>query len=619
MATETRTSVNGKSPQAWGAETDETPHVGGRRLAVIMVSVLLGILLAALDQTVVGPALPKIIGDLNGFDHYAWVVTIYLLTSTISVPIFGKLSDMYGRKWFYVAGIAIFLIGSALSGLSSGREAFSLLGFHISGLTTGMAELIAFRGLQGLGAGILFASAFAIIADLIPPRDRGKWQGAFGGVWGLASVLGPNIGGYLTDNWGWQWVFYVNVPVGLVALVVLVATFPHEVPHHVRKIVDWMGAITLTASLTPLLLALSLGSDWGWGSTTTVSMFAAAAIFMIAFLVTESRAKEPIIPLSLFKNRIFTVSMITVFVTGAGLFGAVLYVPLFIQAIQGDSASSSGNALTPMMLSVVAASALSGQLLSRTGRYRVLGVVGMTLVTIGMFLLFTMDMNTSRLTTIAYMVVLGLGMGVTFPLYTLVVQNAFPIQQVGVVTAAVQFFRSIGSTIGVAVLGSFVNSQYHNHFPTEYLARTDLLGIPRQFAQQLLSGISGLNPQALVGSEGLARLHTQLVQFVPAQFSSFIPKIEGAITDAMKPALFGGIQQAFLIGAVLLALGLVATVFLKEIPLRKSNQRPAAAMAEGGIGALEPVAEEAGKEFAASGMPGGSSLPARDEPQLVER
>lgn len=613
---------NSKSAQAGTlapAPVDESPPVTGRRLAIIMVSVLLGILLAALDQTIVGPALPKIIGELQGFDHYSWVVTMYLLTSTITVPIFGKLSDMYGRKWFYMIGIAIFILGSALSGLSSGTELFTLFGRTFSGLTVGMTQLILFRGIQGLGAGIIFAVAFAIIADLIPPRDRGKWQGVFGGVWGLAAVLGPTVGGFLTDNLSWKWVFYVNVPIGLLALVVLLTTFPHEVNHHVRKIIDWAGAISLVGALTPLLLALSLGggAGWEWTSGRIIAMFGVALAFLVLFIFIEARAKEPILPLDLFKNSIFNVSTAAVFVTGMGLFGAVIYIPLFIQAIQGDSATNSGNALTPMMLTLVISSAIAGQLISRTGKYRILGIVGMVLVTLGMFLLYTMTMDTDRLTTIAYMILIGMGMGITFPLYTLVVQNAFPMSRVGVVTAALQFFRSIGSTVGTAVLGSLVNNQFHDKFTPEVTARLADAGVPQQFVGQLLSSVGNLNPQALVG-EGLMRLHEQLVQFMPAQAAPLIPKIEQAIVEAMKPALFSGIKEAFFIGAILLGIGMVVTIFLKEIPLRKTNERPGAAMAEGGAGGWKAELEEDGKELVASGFPA-SSLPARDEPTLTRK
>jgi EmrB/QacA subfamily drug resistance transporter len=537
---------------------------------------------------------------LKGFEHYSWVVTIYLLTSTISVPIFGKLSDMYGRKWFYVGGIAVFVIGSALSGIS-----------------WDIYSLITFRGLQGLGAGVLFASAFAIIADLIPPRDRGKWQGAFGGVWGLASVIGPSVGGFLTDNLSWRWVFYVNVPIGLVALGVIIAMFPQETKHGVKKVIDWLGAATLTVGLGALMLALTLSSqkDWEWGSTLNVTMLATAVVFLGLFVFVESRAKEAIIPLDLFKNSIFTVSTITVFVTGMGLFGAIIYIPLFIQAIQGDSATNSGNALTPMMISVVVASVIAGQLISRTGKYRILSVVGMALVTLGMFLLFTMTADTPRLTTISYMIVVGLGMGVTFPIYTLVVQNAFPMSQVGVVSAALQFFRSIGSTVGTAVLGTVVANQFHDRLATEFAQRATTAGVPSQVTQGLLSFISNLSLQALGNPETLRTLFVELGKNLPADL---VPMVQGALTASLKPALMAGIQESFLIGTLLLGVGLIATVFLKEIPLRKSNERPGMAMAEGGAPSVGQIAEMEGKEIMASGFPAGV-VPARDEPELVRK
>ncbi|MBF6612893.1 MAG: DHA2 family efflux MFS transporter permease subunit [Chloroflexi bacterium] len=594
--------------QNWGAQTDETPHFSGGKVAAIMVSVMLGILLAALDQTVVGPAMPKIIGDLNGFEHYTWVFTIYLLTSTVSVPIFGKLSDMYGRKWFYVAGITVFLLGSVLSGLSAD-----------------ILQLIAFRGLQGLGAGIITANAFAIIADIIPPANRGKWQGAFGAIFGLSSVIGPTIGGYLTDNVGWRWVFYVNVPIGLIALLVLITTFPAGTTHTAKKIIDWWGAATLVAGLTPLLLALSLGGTpgWDWGSTNIIALFVVAAVFIAAFIFVETRAKEPILPLDLFKERIFSVSVITVFLTGVGLFGAVLYIPLFIQAIQGDSATSSGNTITPMTIAIVISSIVTGQVISRTGKYRIVGVIGMGLVTIGMFLLYTMNMGTQRYITIAYMLVLGLGLGVAFPMYTLVVQNAFPIQRVGVVTAAVQFFRNMGSTVGVAVLGTIVNNQFRDSFgPGLAKGFTELQKtLPPAAASQLsvqsfAAGLSTLNPQVLVGSENMAALQTRLVNtyHVPAAFA---PKIIDVITGAMRPALFSGIQEAFLIATVLLGMGFITTIFLKEIPLRKSNQRAGlSAMAEGGAEGLEGESVQAGRELAAAGV-AGTQLAPEEEPELV--
>lgn len=598
---------------------DEVPRLPRRQLLTIMFSVLLGLLLAALDQTVVGPAMPKIIGDLNGFEAYSWVFTVYLLTSTIAVPIFGKLSDMYGRKWLYIGGILVFLLGSVLSGLSAD-----------------MTQLIVYRGIQGLGAGIMMANAFAIIADLIPPAERGRWQGAFGAVFGLSSVVGPTIGGVLTDSLSWRWVFYVNLPVGAVALAALIMLFPDDRKvHHTRRAIDWLGVGTLVAGLTPLLLALSLTgtttrvdvpgvgliTNWAWDSPGIVTLLLVSVVFLAAFVFVESRAKEPIIPLDLFKHNIFTVSVITMFLTGVGMFGAVLYIPLFIQAIQGDSATNSGNSVTPMTLAIVLSSIVTGQIISRTGKYRTIGIVGMVLVTGGAVLLYTMDMGTPRLVTIFYMVVMGLGLGIAFPLYTLVVQNAFPIQRVGVVTAAVTFFRSIGGTVGVAVLGSVVNSQFHSKFPPEFTARYDefvqqnvpaAAGRNVPAAETFLTGLSNLNPQILTSTEGIAQMKAQLVQHgAPGAFAD---QLMSVIMTAMKPALFSGIQAAFLIASIMLGLGLVATFFLREIPFRTSNAtRPVASMAEGGA---EEVAEEAGKQMAASGMPGGTMVPRGDVPVL---
>jgi EmrB/QacA subfamily drug resistance transporter len=602
------------------------PHTYSRgQILAVMSSVLLGILLAALDQTIVGPALPRIIADLQGFDRYAWVVTIYLLTSTITVPIVGKLSDMYGRKWLYLSGIVVFLLGWALSGLSED-----------------MNQLIIFRGLQGVGGGLLFALAFTIIADLIPPADRGRWQGLFGSVFGLASVIGPTIGGYLTDNLSWHWVFFVNLPVGVIAIVVLLITFPSERSRQVKlHNIDWLGAGALIAGLVPLLIALSFGGSegWAWDSPQILGMLVAAVVFLVLFAFIERRAKEPIIPLDLFKNNTFSLSTFIVFVTGVGMFGAILYIPLYIQAIQGGNATESGNSVMPMTFAMIVSSVLTGQIVSRTGKYKVIAIMGTALVTAGMFLLWTMDMNTDRLVTIAYMIVLGLGLGVAMPLYTLIVQNDFPIQRVGVVTSSLQFFRSIGSTVGVAVLGTVVNSQFHQRIGPELrnaLSQAPLSpgsagglsgGLPSgglpggpsgggaSMVDQLVQGLSNVNPQALLSPEGATQMKAQLITMgVPQQFADTITQ---AVFTALKPALFGGINEAFLIGALLLATTLVAVVFLREIPLRKSNMGAMRSMGEGGeAGAMEEEAIMAGKELAVEGVPA-TTLPARDNRRLM--
>ncbi|HEY0071955.1 MAG TPA: MFS transporter, partial [Chloroflexia bacterium] len=362
-------------------------------------------------------------------------------------------------------------------------------------------------------------------------------------------------------------------------------------------------------------------SEWGWSSPGIITLLVLSALFVAAFILVESRAKEPIIPLDLFKHNIFTASVITVFLTGVGLFGAVLFIPLFIQAIQGDSATNSGNSVTPMTLAIVLSSIVTGQLISRTGKYRIIGIAGMAFVTGGAALLYTMDMDTPRLVTIGYMIIMGLGLGVAFPLFTLVVQNAFPIQRVGVVTAAVTFFRSIGGTVGVAVLGSVVNSQFHSQFPGEFTTKYNQFveqNVPAAVrgnvpgAETFLTGLSNLNPQILTSAEGMAQMKAQLLQHgTPA---AFVDQIMSIITEAMKPALFSGIHESFLIASIMLGLGLVATLFLKEIPLRKSNAGGSmAALAEGGA---EAVAEESGRQMAASGMPGGTMVPRGDAPVL---
>jgi EmrB/QacA subfamily drug resistance transporter len=565
------TQANGAS----GGKTHVTSsgvHISRAQLLLTMAGVMLGLLLSALDQTIVGPALFKIVKDLQGLEHYSWVSTGYLLTSTIAVPIVGKLSDIYGRKWFFVAGMVIFVAGSMLSGQANGLDQFSVFGVSVAGLTTGMAQLILFRALQGIGGGIITANAFTVIADLVAPAERGRWQGLFGAVFGLASVLGPTVGGYITDNVGWRWVFYVNLPIGILAIAVVVFTFPRLHVRHeteTKRHIDWLGAATLAAAVTPILVALSLGGskDFPWDGQNTISLFVVGGVFLIAFIVVELLAKEPILPLDLFKNRIFTLSVITMALVGIGMFGAIINLPLFIQGVQGASATTSGNAITPMMFSLIVVSVVSGQILSRTGRYRILGIVGTLALSGGLFLLSTMSVDTPTWQTVSYMLVIGLGLGIAMPIYTVIVQNAMPVERLGVVTAATTFFRSIGGTIGIAILGGVVN----NRFSSEYMSR-----LPNQVANnpQFSGLLSNLSPQALVSPDTITVIGQQLqAAGLP---TSQISAILAAIQAPIKPALSAALTEAFLIGAIIVGVSVIATALIPEIPLRRGNVRAAA-------------------------------------------
>jgi EmrB/QacA subfamily drug resistance transporter len=368
-------STSGDAPEHSGAGFS---GIHGQQLYLIMGGVMLGLLLAALDGTIVGSAMFRIVSDLKGLEHYAWVTTGYLLTSTVTVPIAGKLGDLYGRKWFFVGGMVLFIIGSALCGLSNGTAEFNLFGLTVPGLTVGMAELIFFRALQGIGGGLMMANAFTIVGDVVAPAERGRWQGLFGAVFGIASVIGPSVGGFITDNIGWQWVFYVNVPVGLIAVPMVSLTFPNLVHARTTKPnIDWLGVLTLIGTVVPVLLALSLGGskDFPWGSPGIIGMFITGVVFLGLFIWRETRAPEPIIPLDLFRNRIFTLSVITVMLVGLGMFGAIINLPLFIQGVQGQSATNSGNAVLPLMFGSIVFSIISGQIVSRTGKYRILAII----------------------------------------------------------------------------------------------------------------------------------------------------------------------------------------------------------------------------------------------------
>jgi EmrB/QacA subfamily drug resistance transporter len=536
------------------------------QLVGTLAGLMLSLLLASLDQTIVGTAMPRIIAQLNGFERYAWVTTAYLLTSTIAVPIFGKLSDIYGRKWFFLGGTVLFVAASALCGAAG----------DIPGLPgDGMTQLIVFRGIQGIGAGVITGIIFAVIGDIFPPAQRAKFQGLFAAVFGISSVFGPTLGGWITDNLSWRWVFYVNLPVGLLAIAVLLLEFPYFRPAGVKRVIDWGGVATLIAGLVPLLLALTWVSQYGWSAPRVLIGLVIAVVMLAAFLAIESRAAEPILSLALFRNRIFSVSALAVFMTGMGMFGSILFIPLFMQGVIGVSATQSGTLLTPLMLTLIVGSIVSGQLTGRTGRYRILAIGGLAIMAVGMILLAGMGVDTARGGVVRNMIVVGLGLGLTMPIYTLVVQNAVDRRMIGAATAATQFFRQIGGAVGAAVFTSIMLSRYRDHLAA---------GVP-----------AGVPPQALTAFDN----PLQLVQILPQlqqQFASLPngPQLLQSLLNNVRESLVYAIDGAFLIGAVLVAVACVVNFFLPELPLRKT-------FAEEGRDPLEAVAAASPEDALATG------------------
>jgi EmrB/QacA subfamily drug resistance transporter len=516
--------------------------VSQKRLAFVLVGVVLGMLLSALDGTIVGTAMPTIIADLGGLAHYSWVFTAYLLASTVTVPIYGKLSDIYGRRIFFVGGMVLFLIGSALSGLS--RD---------------MTQLIVFRGIQGIGAGALMPIAMAIIGDLFPPAQRAKWQGALTAIFGLATIVGPTLGGLITDNWGWPWVFYVNMPLGVVAILTTLLAMPGQSKRRAHTI-DYAGTATMVAGTVPLLLAFSFaGSEYAWGSAQIIGLLIVAVVMLSIFSFIETRASEPIISPALFKNRVFTVSMIATFLTSVGMYGAISYLPLFVQGVMGNSATNAGAVLTPMMIGFIISSIIGGQILGHTGHYKALALGGFIVGAFGMFLFSRMGVATTNGTLVRNMLVTGLGIGISMSLFTIVVQNAFPARQLGEVTAGLTFFRSIGGTIGVALLGSVMTNRFQSAFGTN---------LPEELRQRLPADqLTALrNPQVLLSPAATARIHETFAAFGQQSDTLF-----NQFMLAIRQSLSAAVTTLFAAAMLAMILAFIACLFLREIPLRKSN------------------------------------------------
>ena len=543
MASDSETAA-GQGTSGGGNPTYETDFkpMPRRQVVFTMGGLMLALFLAALDQTVVSTAMPRIIADLGGFDRFTWVTTSYLVASTTAVPIVGRLSDLYGRKAFFIGGIIVFLVGSVLAGASQT-----------------MNQLIFFRAIQGIGGGSMMALSFASVGDLFPPAERGKYQGIVAGVFGLSSVIGPTLGGFITDNLSWNWVFYINVPLGLAVIVLFIRFFPHIRPDRLARRLDYAGMALLVLIVVPLLVGLSLGGvEFEWLSLQVVGILLFAILMIVAFIAVEQRADEPIMPLSIYSNRVVSISLLAVFITGFGMFGAIIFVPLFFQGVLGASATSSGSFLTPMMLSMVVAATLAGQTLSRFGgHYRIQGLIGIAIMCGGMVLMSRMTAETSFAQAVASIVVMGLGLGITFPSFTISVQNAVPHNLLGVVTSATQFYRSVGGALGLAVLGSYMASRFAAGLSDSLPAE-----VRRALPEEQLSEMSN-NPQVLVNPEALAGLKTSL-----ADGGEQGAEVLSILLTTLRESLAGAISDVFVLGAITLAVGFVATIFLKEVPLR---------------------------------------------------
>jgi EmrB/QacA subfamily drug resistance transporter len=527
------------------ATADPTYHTSGfirltrPQLIGTLGGLLLGLLVAALDQTVVGTAEPRIIANLSGFDRYPWVATAYMLSMTVSVPIFAKLSDIYGRKWFFLSGLIVFVIASAFCG-ASGQIPLPL---------DGMNQLILFRGIQGIGAGILFGLTFTIVGDVFSPAERGKYQGIFAAVWGLASIFGPTLGGWLTDHYSWRAVFYVNLPVGLIAAIAIWLEFPSFRPRGVERKIDFAGVFALILCLVPLLLALTWVTDYGWESARVESLLVFSAFMLAAFLFAETRASEPLIPLVLFRNPIIAICSVASFVLGMGMFGIIIYLPLFMQGVMGVSATQSGSLLTPLMMAAVVGSIGAGQFTSRTGKYKILALVGSTLIAIGMILFASMNGDTLRSEVVRGMVIVGLGIGLIQPVYTLAVQNSAPREHMGAATASTQFFRSIGSTMGVSIFGSVLLTIYKHDFNGAIPNGTPAIAL-KPFNNPLL----------------LAQIRPQL----DAGFGRYAGGAEllKVLLANVRASLVHGIHAIFLVGAIIMCAAVVLNAFLPEVRLK---------------------------------------------------
>ncbi len=511
-----------------------------RQVIAAFIGTMLSMFLGSIFMTITATAMPRIVTDLGGFSQYTWVFTAYIITETIAVPLTGKLSDMYGRKWFFVVGMAIFTVGSFLCGISQS-----------------MTELIIYRAFQGIGFGVMSALGFIVIADIFPPEERGKYMGLMSGVFGLSTIIGPTLGGYLTDALSWRWCFFAPIPIGIIIIIIFIFMFPQMKAGETRHRIDYGGVVTLTLFVAPLIMALTWGGvDYAWNSPVIIGSLAFSVVMLIAFILNEARAEEPIVPLMLFKNRVLTVSAMISFLMGASFFPVVNFIPLFFQGVLGVTATASGGFLTPMMLGASAGSFVSGQLLSRTGgHYRLLAGIGFAIVAVGFYLLSRMTPETSTTIAVINIIIIGLGNGLVMPIHTLAVQNTVPYSVMGTATSMISLLRPLGGVFGIALVGSILNNTFASSFIRNLSPAVKEVVSPEQLAAIVD------NPQALVNVEAQEQLRA-LFEGVGANGPALFEQLISTLRNALNSALV----QVFLVFMFVVVLAIIVNFFLKGIP-----------------------------------------------------
>lgn len=520
-------------------------HLSSKRKLSIMIAIMAAMLFAAINQTITSTAMPRIIAILDGMDYYTWTINIYLLTSTIATVLVGKLSDMFGRKPFLLAGILLFMVGAFLTGTSSD-----------------VYQFIIYRGIQGIGAGIIQSTAFTAVGDLFPPRERGKWMGLMMAVFGFSSVLGPTLGGFLIDNMDWHWLFWIFLPLGVVAFIMILTLFPKSKRGESTSI-DYLGSLFMTTTIVPLLLAFTwAGTEYDWASSQILGLLAGTIVSGLLFIYVESKAKNPILPLHLFKNNVVTISNMIGFIMNFGMMGAMIYLSFFVQGVLGISATYAGYVTMPMSIVMVVASTITGQRMAKKGKYKRYAIIGIPIMIAGMMIM--VFMNNVPMAVLS-MIVFGLGLGLGNPVFSLATQNAVSHKELGVVTASSQLFRNLGGTIGIAVMGTVMSNSLTKNLKETLQSSSapDFTKMDPQMAEKMLSFA---NPQALMNKPLLESTQASLPADVQPIFTQMI--------DSIRDALGQTLSSVFLTGTIVLVVAFVLVFFLKELPLRTSNQMP---------------------------------------------